>query len=339
MFGTLWLATPLAGIALGIASASAAGGRALPPSVWLVAAGAVLATFDAFSGAIAVILFAGAALVGGLGGAEGGPDTVHALLVILAIGFLWMAIPLIGSAIRPFRRLGDGSIRHRWDVVGDGLIAALLCGWVAQKLTEAMDLFAGQKTGLPEHANTVAIVVMSAVALRVTMEHFAMSAYPQRLQQVEGEDPPSPFLASVVLGAFIRTAVFGFIGYAFIGSCWQLWLGIGLFLIPQLIDHLRERFRNIGFIHRILPRGVVEIFILVVTCTLIARYAMNQTPDEFTGLRLAFLLIAIPPALLGALRVFAEDADETGDNSWARQFLGAIIVAVTAVLAARGWDY
>ena len=72
---------------------------------------------------------------------------------------------------------------------------------------------------------------------------------------------------------------------------------------------------------------------------MIARYAMNQTPDEFTGLRLAFLLIAIPPALLGALRVFAEDADESGDSSWARQVLGAIIVAVTAVLAARGWDY
>lgn len=339
MFGSLWLATPLAGVALGLASAAAAGGRALPPSVWLVAAGAVLATFDAFSGAVAVVLFAGAVLIGGLGGVEGGPDTVHSLLVILVIGFLWMAIPLIGSAIRPFRRLGDGSLRHRWDVIGDGLIAALLCGWVAQKLTQAMDLFAGQKTGLPEHANTIALVVMVAVALRVSMEHFAMSAYPQRLQQVEGEDPPPPLLASVVLGAFVRTAVFGFIGYAFIGSCWQLWLGIGLFLIPQLIDHLRERFRNFGFVQRLLPRGIVEIFILVVACTLAARYAMDQGGDSLNGVRLAFLLIAVPPALLGALRVFAEDPDETADTTWPRELLGAVIVAVTAVLAARGWDY
>ncbi len=339
MFGSLWLATPLAGVALALASAAAAGGRALPPSVWLVAAGAVLATFDAFSGAVAVVLFAGAVLIGGLGGVEGGPDTVHSLLVILVIGFLWMAIPLIGSAIRPFRRLGDGSLRHRWDVIGDGLIAALLCGWVAQKLTQAMDLFAGQETGLPEHANTIALVVMVAVALRVSMEHFAMSAYPQRLQQVEGEDPPPPLLASVVLGAFVRTAVFGFIGYAFIGSCWQLWLGIGLFLIPQLIDHLRERFRNFGFVQRLLPRGIVEIFILVVACTLAARYAMDQGGDSLNGVRLAFLLIAVPPALLGALRVFAEDPDETADTTWPRELLGAVIVAVTAVLAARGWDY
>jgi hypothetical protein len=339
MFGTLWLATPLAGIALGLASVAAAGGRALPPSAWLVMAGAVLATFDALSATLAVVLFAGAALLGGLRGVEGGPDTVHSLLVILAIGFLWMAIPLIGSAIRPFRRLGDGSLRHRWDVVGDGLIAALLCGWVAQKLVQAMDLFAGQKTGLPAHANTVALVVMAAVALRVTMEHFAMSAYPQRLQQVEGEDPPSPLLISVILGAFIRTAVFGFIGYAFIGSCWQLWLGIGLFLIPQLIDHLRERFRNIGIVQRILPRGIVEIFILVVACTLAARFAMGQSADQVSGLRFAFLLIAVPPALLGALRVLAEDPDETGNTTWPRELLGAVIVAVTAVLAARGWDY
>ncbi len=339
MFGTLWLATPLAGIALGLASAAAAGGRALPPSAWLVMAGAVLATFDAFSGALAVTLFAGAALVGGLGAVEGGPDTVHSLLVILAIGFLWMAIPLIGSAIRPFRRLGDGSLRHRWDVVGDGLIAALLCGWVAQKLTQAMDLFAGQKTGLPEHANTVALVVMGAVGLRVAMEHFSVSAYPLRLQQVEGEDPPPPLLISSILGAFIRTAIFGFIGYAFIGSCWQLWLGIGLFFIPQLIDHIREAFPNVGMVRRILPRGVVEIFILVVACTLAARFAMSEGGGGLTGLRLAFLLIAVPPALLGVLRAVAEDPDESGNTTWPREILGAVIVAVTAVLAARGWDY
>jgi len=274
-----------------------------------------------------------------LGGATGGPDIVHSVLVILAIGFLWMAIPLIGSAIRPFRRLGDGSLRHRWDVTADGVIAALLCGWVAQKLTQAMDLFAGQKTGLPEHANLVAIVVMAAVALRVTMEHFAMSAYPQRLQQVEGEDPPSPLLLSTILGAFIRTAIFGFIGYAFIGSCWQLWLGVGLFLIPQLIDHIREAFPNVGFVRRLLPRGVLEVFILVVACTLAARFAMSEGSDQFTGLRLAFLLIAVPPAVLGILRALAEDADESSTTTWPREFLGAVIVAVTAVLAARGWDY
>ena len=97
-----------------------------------------------------------------------------------------------------------------WDVTADGVIAALLCGWVAQKLVQAMDLFAGQKTGLPHNANLVAIVVMAAVALRVTMEHFSVSTYPRRLQQVEGEDPPPPLLISSILGAFVRTAIFGF---------------------------------------------------------------------------------------------------------------------------------
>ena len=87
----------------------------------------------------------------------------------------WMAIPLIGSAIRPFRRLGDGSLLHRWNVLGDGLIAALLCGWVAQKLTQAMDLFAGQKTGLPEHANTVALVVMAVLAHLVSDEELLVA--------------------------------------------------------------------------------------------------------------------------------------------------------------------
>ena len=118
-----------------------------------------------------------------------------------------------------------------------------------------------------------------------------------------------------------------------------MWLGIGLFLIPQLIEHIREGFPNFGVVRRILPRGVVEIFILVVACTLAARFAMSQSPDQFTGLRLAFLLIAIPPALIGTLAMVAEDDDADNKTTWPREFLGAIIVAVTAVLAAHGWDY
>lgn len=342
MFGTLWFLTPLAGAAVGVATALAAGGRALPPSLWLLVAGIVLATFDAFSGALAIAVFGGAVLIGSAMGVGDSPDLVHSLLVVLAMGFLWMAIPLIGSAIRPFRRLGDWSLRHRWDVAADGVIAALLCGWVAQKLVKAMDLFAGRPTGLPEHANTVALVVMGAVALRVATEHFSNLAYPRRLQEVEGEDPPPPFLASSIVGALLRTAVFGFFGYAFIGSCWQLWLGIGLFLIPQLISHVRESFGNVEFIQRILPRGIVEIFILIVACTLAARFAVTENGDGLSGIRLAFLLIAIPPALIGTLALLTdgdEEGEEAGHRPWSREFLGAVIVVVTTVLAARGWDY
>jgi hypothetical protein len=55
---------------------------------------------------------------------------------------------------------------------------------------------------------------------------------------------------------------------------------------------------------------------------------------------LAFLLITVPPTILGILRVLAEDPDDSERTTpWSREFLGAIIVVVTTILAAQGWDY
>ena len=338
MFGSLWVLAPIAGIGLGVAAAAQTGGQAVPPSVWFIIAVAVLTTFDAFAGTLAALVFGGwAVLSGGLFDGTG-PDFVHSLLVVLALCFLWMAIPLIGSALRPFRRLGDGSVRHWWDTAGDATIAALLCGWVSQKLTQAMDLFAGEPTGLPEHANTVAIAVMAAVALRIGIEHFSSAIYPRRLHAVEAPgEPPPPMLWSAIGGAFLRTAVFGFVGWSFIGSCWQLWLGVLVFLIPQLIQHLRDRTPTVGPVHRLLPRGIVEIFILIVACTLAARFALNSSPDQLTAIRWAFLLIALPPAIIGAAALFTHD--DTGKPGWKGEILGALVLIATTVLALQGWDY
>lgn len=338
MFGSFWVLTPVAGVLLGLAAVKATGGAAIPPTLWILIGGAILATFDALAGALALLVFGAAAVLSGHLFDSSGPDFVHSLLVLLAFGFLWMAIPLIGSAVRPFRRLGDPSVRHTWDRVGDAVIAALLCGWVAQKLTSAMDLFAGQPTGLPAHANTAAIAVMAAVALRVGIEHFSLAMYPRRLASVEAPgEPPAPMLWSAIGGAFVRTAVFSFIGWAFIGYCWQWVLGSLLFLVPQLIEHLRDHFRTVGSVQRLLPRGLVEIFILIVACTLAARFAVNSNPDQLTGIRWAFLLIAVPPAIIGAAALFAEDEDRK--PTWFGEFLGLGLLVATTALALHGWDY
>lgn len=338
MFGSLWAFTPLAGIALGVAAATATGGEAIPPPVWILIAGALLATFDALAGTLALLIFGAAAFLSGNLFDGSGLDIVHAVLVLLAFGFLWMAIPLIGSAVRPFRRLGDPSVRHTWDRVGDAVIAALLCGWVAQKLTKAMDLFAGEPTGLPAHANTVAIAVMAAVAFRVGVEHFSLAMYPRRLASVEAPgEPPPAMLWAAIGGAVMRSAVFSFIGWAFIGTCWQWVLGSLLFFIPQLIQHLRDRFATVGPLHKLLPRGLVEIFVLIVACTLAARFAVNSNPDQLTGIRWAFLLIAVPPALIGAATLFTEDDDRK--PTWMGEVLGLALLIATTALALHGWDY
>src|SRR4029450_7103800 len=104
IFGTLWLLTPFAGALLGALAIVDTSGRPVPPALWLVVAITVLATFDAFSGTVATLVFClGTVVSGGLWD-EQAPDFTHGLLVLLALGFLWTTLPLVGSAIRPFRR-------------------------------------------------------------------------------------------------------------------------------------------------------------------------------------------------------------------------------------------
>jgi hypothetical protein len=336
IFGLLSVVMPILGLILGVAAALSAGAGGLPPALGLLIAGAVLASFDALAGTIAAIAFAVVSLASR--GATDSPDWIHSLLVLIAVAFLWMAIPLIGSAIRPLRRDGDNSLRHNWDRTGDVVIAALLCGWVAQKLTGGMDLFAEQPTGLPDHANLVALTVMAAIAARIVVEHMALVLYPRRLSTVESVDShPEPPLWSKFGGAFARSAVFAFIGFAFIGAAWQWWLASILFFISQVLGYLRPQVPNIPFVHRILPRGIVEILVLVASCTLLFRYGLTHAPNEEQGLKLAFLLMVIPPTILSVAALFTDD--EKAKTTWRGELLGVSVLVVTIVLALQGWDY
>jgi hypothetical protein len=203
---------------------------------------------------------------------------------------------------------------------------------------QAMDLFAGHKTGLPEHANAVALVVIAAVASRVVVEHLALALYPRRLSEVESpDDHPEPLMPVKFGGALARAAVFAFIGFAFIGNTWQWWVASGLFLLSQVLGHFRHQVPNISFVHRVLPRGVVEIFVLVASCTLLFRYGLAHEADRLEGLKLAFLLMVIPPTILSVAALFTDD--DTKRTTWRGELFGVVVLIATIALALQGWDY
>ena len=104
----------------------------------------------------------------------------------------------------------------------------------AQKLAQTMDLFAGRETGIPEHANAIGLTAAAAIAIRVLLAHAVDVWWPERLRQTEvQEDLPEPGLWAVLGGIAVRTFVFAFLGHAFIGDCWQGYLGVLLFRVPD----------------------------------------------------------------------------------------------------------
>lgn len=339
IFGTLWFVMPGLGAIVGGLAAAAADGVALPPPLWILIAGAVITTFDALAGAIASTVYIVAGIAGGILWNPQSPDFVHSLLVYSGVAFLWTSIPLIGSAIRPFRRLGNGSFRYAWDVAADLSIAALLCAWVTRGLFGAMDKFAGQPIGLGEYANTAALVVLGCVALRVITEHLATRLYRKRLSSVETtEEFPDPTLFAALSGVAIRTGLFSFIGHAFIGACWQWWAGSLLYCIPQVLAALDARFDHNKIIQKLLPRGIVALFVILLAGAGVLKLATMHSQTALETMQWVFVLLAVPPLLLAVLERFTPEDDKKRRTGWTAEILGLGVVVASTWLAFHGWS-
>ncbi|RNL75353.1 hypothetical protein [Nocardioides marmorisolisilvae] len=334
-FGALWWLFPFTGAALGLVAINQVSGPALAPKVGVLVGVMVISAFDAFAGFVASVVF-GVLLLGDV------LTDKHTALTVLAVGFLWTSLPLVATSIRPFRRPGVLSLRYGWDRVADLLITSLLCGWIAQKIAQSMDLFAGRDTGIPAHANAIGLAAVAAIAVRVLFSQAVEVWWPERLRQTEvQEDLPETALWAVLGGMFVRVFVFAFLGHAFIGGCWQWYLGVLLFALPDLLLLARDYFGLAWQVKVPLPVGVTHIFLVVVACTLLVAFSVSSTDSQSAALRWAFLAAALVPAGLAAARVFRDDEDgeQHEGSSWDMQLAGAGILLTTVILAVHGWNF
>lgn len=330
MFGSLWWLLQIGGIALGAVAASDTGFKAMPPSLGLLVGIVVLSCFDALAGFIAAVTFA-VLVAGDLDG--------HGLAVVVALGLLWCALPLIAALIRPLRRIGQGWT-YRWDRLADAVIAALVCGWVAQRLTAALDAFAGTATGLPTDAGTVAVVAGAAIAGRVLLGELVELGYPERLRATEVfEELPEPKTSVVIAGFVVRMALFTILGHALIGSCWELWLGLLLFALPDLLAASRTRSALAPMLRTGLPAGLTELLVLVIWCSLLVAFAISRGDGDQEKLRFAFVAVGVLPAVFGLAQVMSDPDVERPQTSWRLQLIGVGVVLATAALALHGWNY
>ena len=249
-----------AGLGLGLVAAHDTGGMPIPPAFTLTAVLLALAVFDATWGAAGVVGF-GLGMMIWRSSELGFALSVRSFLGLAA---LWFAIPLIAAASRPFRRsIGEGR-KYAWDRLADAVIATLIAGWAVQKTVGGLPGLSGLDLPIAERADALAIVAMAAVITRVLIEELAVWRYPLRLGAVATGKLPFAGPRQRLFATGLRTFLFVFLAYAFIGSCWQLWVGAVLFFVPQVLSIYERSFPNSERLNAILPEGIVKVLVMLV---------------------------------------------------------------------------
>ena len=331
ILGSLSLLLPAAGLVLGVVGGLRADGPyapALALSIALLAIGLA----DALSGIAGVVGFTAAVLISdGLTAAD--LTLGQGLRGLVGVAALWFVVPLIAGAARPFRRTRAAGQVYVWDRAADAVIAALLSGWAVQGLVGSLDDLVGRAQPLTEHADAMGLLTVGLVAARFGLEEVATRGYPRRLSVVHAATVPvEPSLLVQLRGVVVRSAFLAFFAWAFIGSCWQLWVGVAVFALPYALALVHQRIPDARPLAITVPRGVVETLVLVVIGTALAYWIDAGADSDATGsLRNGFVLLAVPASAIGVLGVLGGEPPAQ-KWTWPRQLLGAAVVAATLLV-------
>ncbi|WP_332666881.1 hypothetical protein [Aeromicrobium sp.] len=332
IFSTGWGALVLTGGALGLVAAHQTNGLPIAPSVALTATLLVIAIFDATAGVAGVVGF----LAGMLIWRSDQLGTATTIRSFLGLAALWFAIPLIAAATRPFRRTTVAGSRYAWDRLADTVIGTLTAGWAVQKTVGGMPGLSGLDLPIADHADRLALTAMAAVVARVLVEELAAWRYPLRLSAVESAKLPFAGPRQRILATGLRTVLFVFLSVAFIGNCWQLWVGAVLFVLPQLLSIYERSFPNSARLQGVLPRGILKVLVMLVIGSIFAKLVYSILDDPDSMLRNGFLLMTIPGLVLSALGLFGHDGPDP-TWSWPRQALGIVILGAVLGLVLTGF--
>ena len=332
IFGSAWLLGCPLGLVLGVIAGRHNDGLPVPPTPALTAVLLALAILDAAWGAAGLVGF-GIVMLAAPSHLVGFAPQVRSFLGLAA---LWFAIPLIAAAARPFRRDVSHGARYAWDRCADTVIAALFAGWAVQKVVRGLPGLSGLDLPIARHSGQLAVLAMITVVARVALEEWAARGYPLRLAAVSIGKLPPPGGGQRYFATLVRTALFVFLAVAFIGNCWQLWVGAALFVLPQVLGMYDRSFPNSDRLHRLLPVGVLKTLVMLLIGTFFAEWIFSWLHDPSRMLRDGFVLLSLPGLMLSLISMFGHDGPDQR-WTWQRQALGVFIVALTAGLVLTGW--
>lgn len=324
MFGSASMALYPIAFFLGAAASHSIHNNPVPPTIGFIFAIVILGIFDAFAGFIAGTRF----ILGVI--AAGNLTTRQDFFAMVGVSILFFGPVLIASAFRPFRReVSDGN--ERWERVTDIFLATLVGGWVTKKIIDGLNGLGGKQYVITNHSTTIAVWVGAAILLRLAMEEIALRHYPARLEKTTPH-LKSPSRNQQIISLALKIDMFIFLGEPFIGHTKYLWMATFLFGAPQLFHiFLEEKLPQSSLIHRVIPKGAVNVVVMVFVGTFFAKFLQGQFSSATSFVKWSFVLLGLPGLVLSIVEWFA---DGDAEFDWNEKRVGKVFYRFAGIIVA-----
>jgi len=308
MFGSLWLAFPIAGIALATFGLMTPVLQISPPDWRLFIAIAILGMFDAFSGILATLIF-----VIGMIDTFGIRDVsdVRMMLGVLVIGF---GPALIAIAFRQIRKHFETNFSYFWERIVDIAVLVFFTGWTVSSMVGTLPALAGRTLSVANHVADFGLFLSIAIVIRIIFEEFASRFYPKRLDRINPTEVSSTSQLQKVLSTALRLGVFAFVTAAFMGNTWQVWVGSIIFILPNVFSWFQDRLPNYPLIWKLIPQGLpgLAFSLLVATYSSLVLTSLLGHRADFS--QWSFMLMPIPMFIVGLFGLFGREGAEGEDR-------------------------
>ena len=334
MFGSFYLALPIAGIFLGAIPLNGMPFEVLPPAwQWLLAI-AVLGAFDALSGLLAVAIFvAGSFIAHGYTGIE----DVRLMAGVFLIGF---GPALITLGFRSIRRHFESSFSYFWERLTDLAIVAFFSSLTVSSMVSTLPALAGKTLSAANHVSDFGLVIAMAIAARVIFEELAARFFPARLDRINPTDVPSTSLLQRGIATALRLGIFIFVTAAFMGNSWQVWVGSALFILPNIFAWLADRLPNYPWVWRIIPTGVPGFAFTLLVASSTSGLVHDWLGSKPDFAQWSFVLLPIPMLALSVIGLLGREGAEGEERllkqarmRWVYRIGGIVMLLVTMRLA------
>jgi hypothetical protein len=306
----------------------------IPSSITLVMVAVIIGVLDAASGAVIAFTYGFVALIS--------QNIVNAidLRAIIGLSLIFFAPVLLAGTIRPLRREREdwSPIERITDIAVAGLFSAI----AVQGIFKALDAVSQQETLLASYGKQFSVIIGVAIALRFLLEDVAVRLAPARLNYLVPTkripQESSFFVASLIL----RVAIFILFLHGFFGFSWQIFAGLLLFVIPQLLKSINSRFPNLPSLYQLLPSGLPQIVIMGFVGAALSAWVNSLPIIASDRSKTILVVLGVPGLLLAILKSFGREP-AAGDVKWYCRknfrliyYMGGVLMLMLAYSQATG---
>ena len=250
MLGSISVLPLIAAVVFAVLGLQENASTLLHPPVPLFIAIGLIGLFDSFAGIVGISVF----ILGSLPLVD--PTSLEDWRMLAGTAVAGFGPILIARSIRNFRRRPIQGVDGLFARIGDIAFASLMGGWVAGLVFRALPALTGLTVPAANYVATFQVLATIAIALRIVLEDLAARNFPHRMDALAPDVVPEPPRAQVVTSLVLKYLLYVFVASAFMGLGLVVWIAAAMFMIPTLLDFVKDKLPVSRTLWRWLPVGL-----------------------------------------------------------------------------------